>query len=42
MYILERQSANLVGQRKHDVEVRDRQQFGFPFGQPFGAREGQD
>jgi hypothetical protein len=22
------------------VEVRDRQQFGFPFGQPLGARQG--
>ena len=32
--ILKRQPADLLRQRKHDVEIRDRQQFGFPFGQP--------
>ena len=32
--ILQRQPADLLRQRKHDVEVRDRQQFALPFGQP--------
>ena len=37
--ILERQPTDLLRQRKYDVEIRDRQQFGFPFGQPLGARQ---
>src|ERR1700722_13325102 len=38
--ILECESTNLLRQRKYDVEIRDRQQFSFPFGQPLGARQG--
>ncbi len=36
--ILKRQHANLLRQRKDNVEVGDRQQFGLPLCQPCGAR----
>src|SRR5580700_6628566 len=36
--ILECQSADLLRQRKHNVEIRGRQEFSFPLGQPLGAR----
>src|SRR5580704_11322943 len=36
--ILECQSADLRRQRKHNVEIRGRQEFSFPLGQPLGAR----
>ena len=39
-HVLKRQAADLQRQRKYNVEVRDRQQFGLPVGQPFGARHG--
>ena len=38
--ILECETSDLLRQRKYDVEVRGRQQFSFPFSQPFGARQG--
>jgi hypothetical protein len=38
--ILQRQTADLLGQSKYHVEVTHGQQFGFPFGQPFGAGKG--
>ena len=38
--ILECESSDLLRQRKDNVEVGNRQQFAFPFGQPFGARQG--
>jgi hypothetical protein len=38
--ILECEPTDLFRQRKYDVEIRDRQQFSFPFGQPLGARQG--
>jgi len=34
------QDADLLRQREYDVEVRDRQQFGCPLGQPSVARHG--
>ena len=38
--ILKRQSADLMRKRKYNMEVRDRQQFCLPSGQPLGARHG--
>src|SRR5438876_1854830 len=38
--ILKCQRADLLRQRKYNMEVRDLQQFGFPLGQPFSARHG--
>ncbi len=38
--ILQRQPADLLRQRKYNVEIWDRQQFGLPFGQPLCARHG--
>src|ERR1700733_686614 len=38
--VLKRQQANPLGQCKHNVEIRDRQQFGLPLRQPFGAGRG--
>ena len=38
--ILECEPTDLLRQRKYDVEIRDRQQFSFPFGQPFGTGQG--
>ena len=35
--ILERQPADLGGQREHNVEIGDGQKFGFALGQPAGA-----
>jgi len=37
--ILECEPTDLLRQRKYDVEIWDWQQFSFPFGQPFGARQ---
>ena len=36
--ILKRQAADLLRQRKYNVEIGDRQQFGLPPGQPLCAR----
>ena len=38
--ILKRQPADLLRQRKHDVEIPGWQQVGFPCRQPLGARHG--
>ena len=35
--ILKCQSADLLRQRKYDMEIRDGQQLGFPIGQPLCA-----
>jgi hypothetical protein len=36
--ILKRQTADLLGERKYNVEIGDRQQFGLPLCQPLCAR----
>ena len=38
--ILECEPTDLLRQRKYDVEIRNRHQFSFPFGQPFGTCQG--
>ena len=35
--VLQRQAADLLRKRENDVEVRNRQELGFPFGEPPGA-----
>jgi hypothetical protein len=39
--VLKRQATYLLREREHDVEVRNRQQFRLPIGQPLGAGRGQ-
>ena len=36
-WVLKRQAADLGGQREHDMEIGDREEFGFALREPAGA-----